>query len=85
MQEVVQELAPAVWKTVFRTATGYFGVRSFSARERDMVVVLSGMYTPCLLRPVEGGYRFVSAVYVEGVMKGEFWRKGTKDEEFVLV
>jgi hypothetical protein len=38
----------------------------------DVVAVLSGGHVPYVIRPVaEGKYRFLSEVYVEGLMEGE--------------
>jgi hypothetical protein len=52
----------------------------------DVVAVLSGGRVPYVIRPVaEGKYRFLSEVYVEGLMEGEALFSGDLLDELVLI
>lgn len=87
MERVITQIGDSMWRTVFRTTCGYLGVGSYSSRPGDMVVVFHGMAGPCLVRPTAEGFRYVGAAFVDGIMMGEFWDKGSSidDEWFVLV
>ncbi|KAL6702526.1 hypothetical protein ACN47E_001590 [Coniothyrium glycines] len=88
MMRVVEQLMHASWMKILRTVNqGYLGMGSWSAQPGDLVVVLHGMATPCLVRPCADGFRFVSVAYVDGIMNGEFWNAGSdmEDEWFVLI
>ncbi|KAF1847438.1 uncharacterized protein K460DRAFT_363509 [Cucurbitaria berberidis CBS 394.84] len=87
MQRVITQMGDFAWRTVFRTTRGYLGVGSYSSRPGDLVVVLHGMATPCLVRPSAEGFVFVGAAFVNEIMNGEFWSTGSSsnDEWFVLV
>ncbi|KAN0106732.1 Heterokaryon incompatibility protein (HET) domain containing protein [Hyaloscypha variabilis] len=69
-------------KCFFRTAEGYVGTAPDPAcvrvEEGDAVAVVAGLNQPVLLRPVvdPGGsshWRFLTHVYVHGIMHGEAW------------
>lgn len=88
MHQTFGYLTMVIWKRVFRTAEkGYLGVCSYSARPGDLIVIFHGMKTPCLIRSCEGGFNFVSAAFVDGIMDGEFWNAGSDadDEWFILI
>jgi hypothetical protein len=57
----------------FQTDYGHFGVASSSSNlERgDVVVLLNGLRTPAVLRPLGGDYTFISACFVLGLMDGK--------------
>jgi hypothetical protein len=87
MQQVLEHMLQWKWKLVFRTTTAYLGTGSYSSSPGDLVVVLCGMSAPCLIRPCAEGFRFVGPAFVDGIMNGEFWNKGSEadDEWFVLI
>jgi len=68
---------------------GYFGLGSARLQEDDLIVILYGCRTPCVLRPAEGAYRIVGTCYVYGIMFGEAVRKheaeGKEDVTFRIV
>jgi hypothetical protein len=67
-------------KCFFYTDNNYFGTAPDplpdSIQAGDMVAVVSGLEMPLVLRPVEGGHRLISHVYVHGMMYGELWPEG---------
>jgi len=77
-------------KCFFRTENGYFGTApdpaSVSVNAGDKVAVVSGLAHPMLLRPVDGGYKLLTHIYLHGIMYGEAWPDNdTTLEELVLV
>ena len=64
-------------KAFFYTENAYFGTAAespaVSIQPGDKIAVVSGLSMPLALRPVEGGYRLVTHVYIHGVMYGEAW------------
>jgi hypothetical protein len=87
MHHVITSLMSSFWKTMFRTTYGYLGMGSYGTALDDLVIILHGTETPCLVRPCNGGFTYVGAAYVSGTMNGEFWNSGSEadDEWFVLV
>jgi hypothetical protein len=71
----------------FATDTGFVG-SSYSAVEvGDVVCILFGCRLPVVLRPMdEGTYTLVDAVYVDGIMGGEFLVDGERyaESKFIL-
>jgi hypothetical protein len=68
------------------TSKGYICVLQVGMQPGDVVAVLSGGRVPYVIRPVaEGKYRFLSEVYVEGLMEGEALFSGDLLDELVLI
>ncbi|GAW23559.1 hypothetical protein ANO14919_131260 [Xylariales sp. No.14919] len=67
--------------------TGHFARGFKVCEEGDVVALLSGCDVPVALRPDgNGNYRFVTVLYVDGIMKGEAWPDDESElEEIVLV
>jgi hypothetical protein len=59
--------------TFFLTESGYMGMGSCAVRIGDVIVLVSGMGAPLILRPIGDRYRLITASYVHGVMHGEAW------------
>jgi hypothetical protein len=57
-------------KKVFVTASGHLGLASKCVKAGDLVYVLQGSRTPCLLRG-SGMFKLIGQCYVEGIMYGE--------------
>jgi hypothetical protein len=77
-------------KCLFYTQSGYFGTAPdplpAPVEPGDKIAVVGGLEMPLLLRPVEGGYRLLTHVYVHGIMYGEAWPENVESlEEIVLV
>jgi hypothetical protein len=77
-------------KCLFYTQSGYFGTAPdplpTPVEPGDKIAVIGGLGMPLLLRPVEGGYRLLTHVYVHGIMYGEAWPENVESlEEIVLV
>ena len=77
-------------KCFFYTENHYFGLAPDPSpvpiQAGDKIVVFGGMAHPFLLRPVDGGYRLLTHVYVHGIMYGEAWPEREGDlEEITLV
>lgn len=52
----------------------------------DRIAIVRGLEMPLALRPVEGGYRLLTHVYVHGIMYGEAWPQNEDNlEEIVLL
>ncbi|KFA67954.1 hypothetical protein S40285_03557 [Stachybotrys chlorohalonatus IBT 40285] len=93
MQQVIQQLFNAGWKTVFRIIGGpaenaeHLAIGSHSTKQDDLVVVFSGSPSAAVLRPYEDGFRYVGSAAVDGIMNGEFWDGGSErdDEWFTLI
>ncbi|KAF1990385.1 HET-domain-containing protein [Aulographum hederae CBS 113979] len=83
---VVEVSGRAGWKAVGRTGRNYLGLFPYGARFGDVVAVLQGCAAPVVLRKCGDGYIFIGAVYVQGIMGGEFWETGKtgNDEWFLL-
>ena len=77
-------------KTFFRTGKAYFGTAPDplpdSMQAGDVIALVSGLELPLVLRPVDGGYRLITHVYVHGMMYGESWPERQEQlEDIVLV
>jgi hypothetical protein len=77
-------------KCFYRTAKGYFGTAPdppcVSVMTGDRVALISGLDHPVLLRPVEGGWKLLTHVYLHGIMHGEAWPGDESElERLVLV
>ena len=77
-------------KCFFYTQNYYFGTAPdplpTPVQSGDRIAVVSGLEMPLLLRPVEGGYRLLTHVYVHGMMYGEAWPETVESlEEIVLI
>ncbi|ETI23261.1 hypothetical protein G647_05060 [Cladophialophora carrionii CBS 160.54] len=77
-------------KCFFHTKKGYFGLAPDSLptpiSPGDVIAVVQGMEMPFLLRPVDGGYKLLSHVYVHGIMYGEAWPDDANEvEDLVLI
>lgn len=73
--------------TVFATDTGYAGSRHGKLLEDDIVTILFGCALPLILRPASSRmFTLVDAVYVDGIMYGEFLADESMytEVEFVL-
>jgi hypothetical protein len=74
--------------SAFETESGYVGSSYAGVEVGDVVCVLFGCQLPVVLRPdADRRYGSVDAVYVDGIMGGEFL-EGKKEKEkrrFVLV
>ena len=88
MQRAFEYMLPFIWKMAFRTAdNSCLGMSNHNARPGDLLVLLHGMATPCLIRPCKGGFNFIGAAFVDGIMNGQFW-EGESDEDnewFILI
>ncbi|CZR67993.1 uncharacterized protein PAC_17892 [Phialocephala subalpina] len=77
-------------KCFFFTENCYFGTAAdplpVSIEPGDRIAIIRGLDMPLALRPVEGGYRFLTHVYVHGIMYGEAWPKNEDNlEEIILL
>ncbi|EME42344.1 hypothetical protein DOTSEDRAFT_25956 [Dothistroma septosporum NZE10] len=55
----------------FQLDTGHLGIGPGVLQVGDRLVVCKGAEHPYLLRPIDGGYRFVGPAYVSGLMAGQ--------------
>ncbi|KAF7671907.1 hypothetical protein GT037_010130 [Alternaria burnsii] len=88
MQQAIERLAPLIWKLIFRTTVkSCMGISNYNAKAGDLLVVLHGMASPCVVRPCAGGFNFIGQAFVPEVMNGEFWDGGSDedDEWFTLI
>jgi hypothetical protein len=88
LHQAIEYISPFTRKLVFRTAKNpCIGISNYNARPGDLLVILHGMVSPCLVRPCEGGFNFIGEAVVDGIMDGEFWEGGSdKDDEwFILI
>tara|TARA_R110002003_G_scaffold244_4_gene17448 strand:+ start:49268 stop:50296 length:1029 start_codon:yes stop_codon:yes gene_type:complete len=72
---------------VFETDTGHVGSGYARSVEGDIVAILNGCKLPLVLRPMDdGSFTLVDAVYVDGIMNGEFFgaRADRVEMDFVL-
>jgi hypothetical protein len=63
-------------KVFFTTQSGYFGMAPASIQQGDAIVLISGLQTPLVVRPVDDGgneYRLLGPAFVLGLMEGELW------------
>jgi hypothetical protein len=77
-------------KCFFYTENHYFGTAPdplpVSLDAGDQIAIVSGLELPLILRPVDGGYRFITHCYVHGIMNGELWPKDeTQLEDITLL
>ncbi|KAJ8118188.1 hypothetical protein OPT61_g794 [Boeremia exigua] len=76
-------------KCFFYTEKTYFGTAPDplpdSMQAGDVIVLISGLGMPLLLRRVEGGYRLISHIYVHGLMYGESWPEDDELSDIRLV
>ncbi|KAJ6098846.1 hypothetical protein N7467_000381 [Penicillium canescens] len=70
-------------KCFFYTEKSYFGTAAdplpVSIQHGDKIAIVSGLEMPLALRPIEGGYRLLTHVYVHGIMYGEAWPENDDD------
>jgi hypothetical protein len=74
----------------FFTENYYFGTAAdplpVPIESGDRIAIVRGLEMPLALRPVEGGYRLLTQVYVHGIMYGEAWPQNEDNlEEIVLL
>lgn len=77
-------------KCFFYTEKCYFGTAPdplpTQVKAGDCIAVVGGLEMPLLLRPVEGGYRLLTHIYMHGIMHGEAWPEKEQDlEQIVLI
>jgi hypothetical protein len=76
-------------KSFFRAAKGYFGTAPdppcVCVKAGDRVALISGLDHPVLLRPVKGGWRLLTHVYLHGIMHGEAWPGDNSELERLLL
>lgn len=77
-------------KCFFFTEHCYFGTAAdplpVSIEPGDRIAIIQGLDIPLALRPVEGGYRLLTHVYVHGIMYGEAWPQSEDNlEEIILL
>ena len=69
---------------LFYTRNYYFGTAPdplpVSMMPGDEIAIIRGLEMPLLLRPVEGGYKVITHVYVHEMMYGEMW---PEDEDYL--
>jgi hypothetical protein len=88
MLNAMRYMSPFVWKLIFLTENqSRLGIGNYNAKADDIVVILGGMDTPCLLRPCTGGFNFIGAAFVDEITNDAFWEGGpSKDDEwFTLI
>jgi hypothetical protein len=88
MQQAIECLMPMIWKLIFRTTVkSCMGISNYNAKAGDLLVVLHGMASPCVIRPCAGGFNFIGGAFVPELMNGEFWERGSDedDEWFTLI
>jgi hypothetical protein len=73
------------------TVTGHhrMGLVPELSMPRDLVVIIFGLSTPCLLRPIEDSipakYKFVGPCYIHGMMDGEIMNQRLEDARFEVL
>ncbi len=77
-------------KCFFFTEKCYFGTAAdplpIPIETGDRIAVIRGLDMPLILRPVKGGYRLLTHVYVHGIMHGEAWPQNEDNlEEIILL
>ena len=74
------------WKFGFVTnEKGYKGITPGPVQAGDLVVLISGLRVPIVLRGVDEGYQVVGMAKVEGIMDGEAWDDEVSKTMFDLV
>jgi hypothetical protein len=69
-----------------QTSEGLFGIAPKRTKNGDLGVILHGGNVPVLLREAGGGcYTLVGAVYMHGVMHGEFFLEERPTETFRIL
>lgn len=74
----------------FFTENNYFGTIAdplpVSLEPGDKIAIVRGLELPLALRPIDGGYKLLTHVYVHGIMYGEAWPQSEESlEEIVLL
>jgi hypothetical protein len=59
------------------TRNGYIGLAPDDAREGDIAALIGGSSTPICLRPEHGHFRWIGAMYLHDLMRGELVEKLT--------
>jgi hypothetical protein len=76
-------------KAFFRTEKAYFDTAPDPLPDLmqagDIIALVSGLEMSLVLRPVDGGYRLITHVYVHGMMYGESWPKGPEQLEDIVL
>ncbi|KAK5685756.1 hypothetical protein LTR17_026955 [Elasticomyces elasticus] len=67
------------------TVASYTGSSPAPVETGDLVVLISGLKVPMLLRSVLFGYALIGMAEIQGVMSGEAWNMSQKVETFTLV
>ena len=91
-------LARSYWETLqimwikrkfFITQQGRLGLGPETMIPEDVVVIISGLAWPAILRSINGRWLFIGLAYVHGIMDGEavpeHKRPGQVNEEFLLI
>jgi hypothetical protein len=74
------------WKFAFSTSKkGYKGFTPGSVLPDDMLVLISGLRVPMVLRRVREGYQVIGMADVQGIMDGEAWDDEISKSIFNLV
>ena len=76
-------------KHFFITSDGWIGTAPASVETEDMLILVSGVPFPLVVRPVvrsEGSYELLGPAYIQGVMHGELWPENEDAlEDFTFV
>jgi hypothetical protein len=85
-----QAMAFSQKKCFFFTENYYIGTAAdplpVPIEPGDRIAIVCGLEMPLALRPVEGGYRLLTHVYVHGIMYGEAWPQNEDNlEEIILL
>ncbi|KAH7372253.1 heterokaryon incompatibility protein-domain-containing protein [Pyrenochaeta sp. MPI-SDFR-AT-0127] len=76
-------------KCFFYTEHEYFGTAPdplpVSIEAGDKIVIISGLEMPLVIRPVEGGYRLITHVFVHGMMYGEMWPESESELQDIVL
>ena len=74
------------WKSSFLTnEKGYEGITPGPVQAGDLIVLISGLRVPMLLRGVGEGYQVIGMAEVKGIMDGEAWDDKVLKNMFDLV
>lgn len=84
-----QMMSVTVERRVFHTSGGRVGLGSQYIKPEDQIAIFLGAQTPFAIRQnptdaEEKSYKLVGEVYVEGIMKGEFFEGNPSVEAFLL-
>lgn len=69
------------WRALGLSSRGYMAMFPHGSKVGDKIVVLHGTGGAVVIRPVDGVCQFVGAVYVQGIMGGEFWETGSEKDD----